>query len=244
LNFKLYFEKLGIVQKIELYLLIIMLYGVVLYFSEDIFSSFKTNSNNEKSLEILHYQNNLKSINKKISAKNNITIVNIIDKNSIKNKVFIESINVQNSRIDLKFNGNFIDVINMLKFYEMHFLIKYSKLENLGNKLYCDLKIDTKYFFNEREIQKRIKKLSNPFIAKKKKQKKKKIVQPKKIVPKPHVKPIKILAIVSSDILIDDTWYTIGDIVNNNKILKIDINSVEFLDIKKNKKYLLKVDNE
>lgn len=240
MNFKLYFQKLAPLQKLELYLLIIMFYGVLLYFSSDIYNSFNKTENNIKSPKILEYQNNLKIINSRITTKSKISIVNIIEKNNLKHNIFIESINIQDYKVDLKFSGSFIDVINILNFYQTHFLILYYKIDNVSNKIYCNMQLDIKYMFNENKKNNTIKKLSNPFLVKKVVKIKKKIV-PKKVVKKI---PLKISAIISSDVLINNNWYEEGDIVNNNKIIKIGIDSVELLDIEKNRKYKLKVHND
>ncbi len=174
--------------------------------------------------------------------KNKISIINILEKSHSKNRIFTESIKIRDYKVTLKINGTFENMINILNFYQNHFSILYYKLDNIKNKLHCELELDTKYMFNENENENtntnKISNLSNPFIVKKAR-KAKKIV--KKIVKR---KPLNISAIVSSEVLINNAWYIKGDVVNNNKIMKINIDSVELLDISENKRYILRVHNE
>ncbi|MEA2017904.1 MAG: hypothetical protein U9N59_05605 [Campylobacterota bacterium] len=238
MKFKLYFQKLSLLQKIELYLLIIMFYGVILYFSNDIYNSFNKTQNNIKSPKVLQYQKSLKIINSKITTKNKIAIVNIIEQNNSRNNIFTESINIQDYKVNLKLSGSFIDIINILNFYQTHFLIVYYRLDNVSNKTYCDIKLDIKYIFNENKKNETIKTLSNPFLVKK-------VIKIKKVKKKViKRKPLKISAIVSSEVLINNSWYVENDIINNRKIIKVGMDSVEILDIEKNKRYTLRVHNE
>jgi hypothetical protein len=233
LNTKIYFEKLNLLQKLEIYLLIVIFYGTILYFYDEIIFNFKV-PNPIKESQLIIYKNNLDIIDKKISIKNKISIVNLIDKNNAKYKIKIESLNIQENKISLKFYGIFIDMINILNFYQTHFIITYYKLENINGILHCDLKIDTKYFFNENLKIKFNKNLPNPFFYKK--IKKLDYVKPKKV--------LKLYAIVLNEVLINGIWYKQEDIIHDNKIIKINTNSIELLNIKKNIKFKLKVHSE
>lgn len=238
MKFKLYFQKLSLLQKIEFYLLIIMFYGILLYFSNDIYNSFNKTKNNIKSPKILHYQKSLKILNSKITTKNKNVLINIIEKNNSKNNIFTESINIQDYKVNIKLSGSFINVMNILNFYQTHFLIVYYRLDNVNNKIYCDIKLDIKYIFNENKENETIKILSNPFLVKKVR----KIKKVKRIVI--QRKPLKISAIVSSEVLINNNWYAKNDIIDNRKIIKVGMDSVEILDIEKNKRYTLRVQDE
>jgi len=121
----------------------------------------------------------------------------------------------------------------------MHFVIIYYKIDNVNKNIYCDVQLNIKYIFNEAKKSENIKNLSNPFKIKKIR-KIKKVKKNKKV----KQKPLKISAIVSSEVMIDNVWYIKGDIVNYNKITEINLDSVELLDIHKNKTYILKVHNE
>jgi hypothetical protein len=112
-----------------------MLYGILLYFSSDIYNYFNKSVDNIKSPKILEYQNRLKIINTKIAKKTKIAIINIIEKNNVKHKIFTKSISIQDNKIDLKISGDFNNIINILDFYQTHFVIIYYKIDNASNKI-------------------------------------------------------------------------------------------------------------
>lgn len=218
-----------------------MVYGMLLYFSQDIFNNFNKKSSNIKSPQVLKYQNKLKTINSKIIIKNKLSTINILEENHRKYKIFTESITIQEYKINLKLSGNYIDLINLLRFYQVHFSIIYFKLYYVTNKLYAEISINTKYFFNKDNVINNIKSLENPFFLKKIRKQQKQIEIKQKVI---KCKILRISAIIKNEVLIDNLWYKRGDIVNNNKILDIKVNNVKFLDIEKNKKYILKICNE
>ena len=92
--------------------------------------------------------------------------------------------------------------------------------------------IDTSYFYNPNKIYSKLDNIPNPFVN---------LIRDKKV----QVDNGMILyAIVSSNILINNVWYKLNDIVNNKKIVSFGLNSVELIDIKNGNKIFLKVHSE
>ena len=83
LNFKLYFKQLKLYQKVELYLLIIMFYGSMLYFYSDTFHTQPINTVKHK---------NINDFKNKIIKKDQLFFIKYIEQNIKEYNLFSNSI--------------------------------------------------------------------------------------------------------------------------------------------------------
>jgi hypothetical protein len=225
------FIKLSLIQKIEIYLLVIMFYGVIIYQFDNIYpqQTYIIDNLNINTTTIKDF----KELKKRIVKKENTILLKLLEEKSEELMVFIVSTKNQKEFIDLEFYGKFLDIMNFLNYIQNHFTIKKFQLLRKERNMYCNIEIDTKYFYNQNKINNKLHNIANPFVNNK---------DPK--VYKKNNNTLKVIAIIASNILIDDKWYQKNDIINNQKIILVNNNSVEFLNKKTNKKYILKVHND
>lgn len=229
LLFKRYFKKLNLLQKVEIYLLVIIFYGSIIWFFDDIFTELFKTKQNYKSIKT--FQKDIYNIKQKVTVKSNIEFLNFIESNMIKYNIINKVINLKDNYISIKMQGKFIDIINMLNVISLHTSIKmfsFSK-NDISNSVICDIEVKSKYFFNQYKEYKKLQNVPNPFF-------KETIDDMKKIT------KLKIGAIVSDEVLIFGDWYKVGDIINNYKILNIDKNFIKILNIKNNTKKEIFID--
>ncbi|MEA3499378.1 MAG: hypothetical protein U9R16_10015 [Campylobacterota bacterium] len=224
------FNKLFLYQKVEIYLLVIMLYGVGLYYISNI--SITKKSFSEIPIEDLKYKKKIQNLKSKIVKKPNSYMVKLLEQKSEKFGCFISSIEINKNNFNLSISGKYIDIINFLNYLQNHFIINRFEL-NIDKKIFI-LSIDlaTNYFYNLNKIYTKLENISNPFINFKKDTKKR------------ENRGIKLFAVISSNVLINNVWYKLNEIVDNKKIISIGLNSVELLDIKSGEKISLKVYSE
>jgi len=234
LHFKLYFEKLKLIQKIEIYILVVMFYGTLLYFYDDIMKNF--NQKVEPNKAVLLYQQKLQSLSSKIVDKKDIKVISFIENNGSKYNVFIETMSINQNRLNIKLHGKFDEVMNLLHLYQTHMKIISFKLFKYKEKIYCELQLDNQYFFNKDKKFTKLKNLHDPFLTLQHK-----MVNKKKVILK---KDLKLMAIVSNEVLINGSWYRLNDIINNSKIVKINQSSIELQNIQNDQLHILKVNNE
>jgi len=229
LLFKRYFKKLNLLQKVEIYLLVIIFYGSIIWFFDDIFTELFKTKQNDKSIKA--FQKDIYNIRQKVTLKSNIEFLNFIESNMIKYNIINKAINLKDNYINIKMQGKFIDIINMLNVISLHTSIKmFSFFKNdISNSVICDIEIKSKYFFNQYKEYKKLQNVPNPFF-------KETINDMKKIT------KLKIGAIVSDEVLIFGDWYKVGDIINDYKILNIDKNFIKIINIKNNTKKEIFID--
>jgi len=229
LLFKRYFKKLNLLQKVEIYLLVIIFYGSIIWFFDDIFTELFKTKQNDKSIKA--FQKDIYNIRQKVTLKSNIEFLNFIESNMIKYNIINKVINLKDNYINIKMQGKFIDIINMLNVISLHTSIKmfsFSK-NDISNSVICDIEVKSKYFFNQYKEYKKLQNVPNPFF-------KDTINDMKKST------KFKIGAIVSDEVLIFGDWYKVGDSINDYKILDIDKNFIKIINIKNNTKKEIFID--
>ena len=235
MNLKKYFINLPLFQKIEIYLIVVMLYGALYYLMDDNYLF----QNNQEELISKNLQDNKhrKILKSKIIKKENNFLVKLIEQKSGDFECFIEEIKIKTNSIDINISGKYISVIEFLNFLQNHFLINSFNINFDKNIFIVVVSLDTKYFYNPNKIYNNIVNIPNPFIKINK--------HINKITKKSNpIINIKIDAIVDSNVFIKDNWYKLNDIYNNKKIVSIGLNSVEFIDMKTLKKEIKRVHNE
>ena len=115
---------------------------------------------------------------------------------------------VLKNSIELKFEGNFHNIMNTLKEFQNKFIIKKFEIQKENNIIYANVVLNTTYMFNDKSNQVIYNKFNNPFI----KQAKKKMQVPK---------DIKITAIIDKEVLINEKWYKKDDTISIYNIINI-----------------------
>ena len=161
----------------------------------------------------------LTNIKDYIVKKDTFSIVKLFEKKAKSLNINLDNINIQKQKLTVSFSANYITMIKLLRYLELHF-----KIDNLDinqNKVNFDVKttLDIKYHFNQSSFIKNGD-ILNPYI-------------------KYHIKkytnlkikkrtPIYITAILDGEVLIKNRWYKTGDIIThyNYKIIKISDNFI------------------
>jgi len=227
------FLKLSFLQKIEIYILVVIFFGVI-YFNIpiDIVKNIeKPTLNNSKYIE------QLKQLKTKIVKKENLVVTKLlIDKSSHYDILILSSKNSKN-QIELNIEGKFFDIFNFLNFIKNHFIINNLSLQKEKSYIVCIIKLNTKYLYNQNIQTSTLDNIPNPFINYKTKIKNKveKIKQDG---------TLKLFAIIDKNILINNSWCKLNDIVGNYKIIEISLNEVKLLNQETKEKRSLKVNHE
>ncbi|MEA3512842.1 MAG: hypothetical protein U9R37_04520 [Campylobacterota bacterium] len=213
--FKKYFENLSLKEKVQLYLLVFMFYGTVVYFFDDL--DFKYIENKVVNSKDIETKDKISEIKNKFSKKDKLFILKKIENQAISFDVIVDNIKFKENCTSLSLKGKYLNVVNLVQYYDIYFIIKSLQFEYKDKELICKVKLDTKYIYNDENIYTYDKNIPNPFVYNTKSTKEKKN---NKLV---------INAILNNKVLIDNNWYAKDDIVNKQKIIKIDINYIEVL---------------
>lgn len=218
MNFKQYFEELKTIQKIEIYLIVLMIYGSSVYFYDDIFSS---GSNNFDTKTLSQYKKKTVQLNSKITQKDDLYILKLIEDKSEELDIFINKLNINKNKINIQCEGKFQHIISLLKFIQQHFYILDFVFTKINKTIKIDLNIDIQYLFNPNKIDHKQLTTSNPFD----------LIKEKQFVEKIKYNDIKVLAIVMDEVLIQNKWYKTDAIVCNCKIVAIHSNSITVVNL-------------
>ncbi len=175
----------------------------------------------------------LEILKQNIIKKDINSIIKIIETESLKREVIITLTNIDKNSIEIKFNGKFKNVINLLNYFENHFIINGFTLNKQSSQISSTVTLSTKYMYNPSRKTSDLENLANPFVN---------IIKKTKLLIKS--KPLIISAIVNDEVIIQNIWYKRDDIITNQKIIGIDLNQVKFLDLTTKEIYILKVHNE
>ena len=233
MNLKSSFQKLSLLQKVKLYIVVIIFYILIFYIYDKFYNKNKTIKTTSKiSTESI---DKIKSLKSKITTKTTNHIVKLIEQRSDKLNCFISDIKIKKNNINLTIEGNIYNIINFLNYLQNHFIIEQFNLEYQKDILSSTISLNTKYFYNPNKIYNKITNLPNPFINIKNETFRK--------IEK-FIKPLKVDAIVDSNIFINNKWYKLNDIIDGKRIISIKLNIVKFIDIKTSKVTYIKVYNE
>ena len=233
MNLKINFLKLSLIQKIELYIIVVIFYVLAIYIYNEFFIHNNTIKTTSKiSSSSINKVQNLKS---KVTQKNSTYLFKLIEQKSETLDCFIYDIKIQEQTMKLSIKGKLNNIINFLNYLQNHFIIQQFELIYEKNTLFSTITLDTLYFYNPHKIYNKITNIPNPFIN---------ISKNYNIKIEKIDAILKIDAIVDSNIFINNKWYKQNDIVDGKKILSVELNRVELIDIKTSKKIYIKVYNE
>ena len=229
MNIKDYYEETTSFQKFELYIIVVIFFLSCNFLYDNYLVSNELKYT--KSDTVL--QNKILNLKAKIIKKEKTEIIKELDNVSEKFNLLTTSSSFHHEYIHLEFNGEFKDVINYLHYISLHFNIESFELHIDEELIKSSVKLQINHYFNPQTIQKPNKTIINPFINK---------VRAKKIATKKLT--LKLYAIVSNNILINNTWYTKNDIVENHIILDIGKNKVKLKHKQTNREIILSVYEE
>lgn len=235
MNISKKFIKLKLFQKIEIYLMVIMFYGVIIYYIDNIYPN--------KPIIIKKYIKNNNILQQKLPniKKLNINeIIAFIDKKATILNISISKIDI-NNKIFIQFSGKFIDILNLLNYIKKHFEIFDIKLQKSNNGIEVKIDINLKYIFNLGMLDNNYSNIPSPFGNIKTN------IISNGVEKKPYLKDIKVkklklIAIISDEVNINNIWYKNNDFINKNqKIVIIDKNTIILKNIITKKSKILNI---
>lgn len=222
MNFKKYFESLRVLQKIEVYLIVVIFYSLLFIYHKEIIN-LVTLQKSSTTQDLQRVQKRAsKSSDTKISSITNLELVNYMTKQSKNSNIIIEEYKVYTNYLELKVNGSFNFLLDYLLEMQNHFyIISFEILEN-NDLLSATIVVKRNYFYEGLKSQKNLKsqKIENIFQVQKS----------VKFIPK---EKIKIMAIINDEVLVDGIWYKKDDLIEGHRIEEINKKSIVLFDIQK-----------
>jgi len=211
------FENLTLVQKVQLYLLVPMLFWLLFFGIETVFS--------QPRVGIISPKSNFITIEKnKLETTTSSKIVRFIENKIELYKVTLHNIDIKKRLISIRVSGKAKDILSFLQKMQIHLdLISFELLQEKEDLVF-HLVVDSEYFFNK-EL------LSKEFFSHTKAQK----------IKKPH---IKLEAIVDNEVLINDIWYKKGASYKSYQIINIEKNFITLKDTQSQKSFKVDLLNE
>lgn len=226
MNISKKFIKLKLFQKVEIYLMVIMFYGVILYYIDNIYPN--------KPIIIKKYiENNISKKEPPNIKKLNINeTISLIDKKATLLDISISKIDIK-SKIYINFSGKFINILNLLNYIKKHFQIFDIKLQKSNKTIEVKIEIGLKYFFNLGMLDNNYTNIPSPFG---------KIISKKPYLKGKRVEELKLIAIILDEVNINNIWYKNKDFITKNKqIIIIDNNTIMLKDSITKEKKILKI---
>jgi len=202
------FESLTFIQKVQIYLLVPMLFWLLLFGIENIFAKPKQEiKDNIKSFETIPKD----KIKKTLPSE----IVQFIEEKIELYTLSLQTIHIKKRLISVEVGGSLQHIKLFLQKIQLHLdLVSYKFLQE-QNSVRLYFIVDSEYFFNQTFLQKE-------FIAKKQKVKHK-------------VHNIKLDAIVRDEVLLDGSWYKQGENYKDSyKIIAIEERFIKVKHLKTN----------
>ena len=224
MNFKKYFNSLRIVQKIEVYLIILIFYGFIFIYHQDIIGFFINQEVQETTQsDIITKSSKLK--NTKVSFITDLELVNYMTKQSKNRDIVIDEYRLYKNHVELKIDGYFNSLVNLLLEIQNHFHIISFEITENNDGLTLTIVVKKNYFYND----------DTPIIIK---QRVENLFESEKNTPVVLRDEIKIMAIVANEVLIEGIWYKQNDVIDGYRVVNINKESIELFDIQKKQKIL------
>ncbi len=212
MKFKKYFESLSGIQKIEMYLIILMTYALVFIFYETLLA--------KAGIDLTHKQviiKNGRSTQVNFNSMKHMELLQYIGRLNDEFDISLINTQILKKSIELKFEGSFNSIVNTLKEFQNKFIIKEFEIKKESNVISVTVVLDIRYIFNDKSKQVVYTKIYKPFNKEAKKKKK-------------VYEDIKVSAIIGKEVLISGQWYKENDTVTKYKIVKINKENVMLLD--------------
>jgi len=223
LNIKRNFEKLSSKERIQLYLIIVMLYGLIFVFYKELSNLIYPMEAYKPS--IIKIQMDSQHHIKKLSDFDLLTYFN--DKSKDVSVEIIETKILENA-IEIKMIGAFQNIMNILNETSTTFKVKQFEMKKVDNKIDLSIRLDRQMYTFMQNGKLKKEKIFNPFLI----ERENKEYEASKII---------LSAIVNLEILVNNNWYKKGDRIKEYLVLFVKKNEVLFLNTKTKKKILKRI---
>lgn len=220
MNIKKRFEKLSQREIIQLYLIVIMIYGLIFIFYKDL--SFTIYPIKTYAASLTKISKNDQPHTKKLSDLNLLTYFN---DNARDAKIEIKDTKISTNSIELKMIGAFRNIMIILNQISHNFNIKQFEMQKMDNTIDLSIQLERETFHIVQHSEFRNENIFNPFIL-------------KRANTKYKASTIVVSAIVDLEVFVNNTWYKKGDRIKEYLILLIQKNEVLFLNTKTKKKII------
>jgi hypothetical protein len=231
------FEKLPLRQKVELYLIVPIIFIIIFIFLEKLLIIEESNIPQEKQ------QLSIKSLSNKIVVKNDKDIIDYLETQIAKGNIFVHSITTSSQTISLTVSSSLEALMQFLHILEQHLVIEefsLDKVEQNSKVIKSKVVILSGYFTNQNQKDTALAIRKNPFFDKE-------ITTSQKVKIKTISKvekQIQVDAIVKNEVLIQGNWYKKGDKFQENTIVQIESSVVKILNNETNKIKIIRLEDE
>ncbi|MGB3752132.1 MAG: hypothetical protein WA945_11255, partial [Arcobacteraceae bacterium] len=198
MSIKKRFEELKRIEQIQLYGIVLMCYILVFVFYEEIEDKLFPNTSQ-------HIQKVVqKRVKTELKRLSNLEVYQHLNGTVKKYHIDLVETKISQNNMKIDIRGEFDDIISFMKQYEENFIIdSYEMKQILDNTIALSLSINIEKFYENKNMKKNDIKSINPY----------RIISPlkTKLINKKD-ENIIIRAILGSEVLIDEKWYTIDDI--------------------------------
>lgn len=216
MNIKQKFEKLSLREITQLYLIVVMSYGLIFIFYKDIYINIYPRITDAA------ISKGIKNNKPHIKKLSDLELLSYFNKTT---QIIINEIKISQNTIEIKMIGDFKNIMNILNNISHDFKMIQFEIKKVDNYIDASIRLERKFFNSEKHSSKKRKEIENPFIL----SKVKKNYKESKII---------ISAIVGLEVLVNNHWYKKGDKIKEYLVLLIDNNEVLFLNTKTKKKFL------
>lgn len=243
LSIKKRFESLQRKEQIQLCGIVFMCYILVFVFYKDISHTFFPKR--LKTTQKVFYDS-VKVQHKRVS---NLEVYRYLNSAVKKYDIDLIETKITQNSMKIDFRGSFTNVISFMSKYEENFRIESYEMEQIvDNRIALSLSVNIEKFYEDKNMKKnnmKAIKAINPYILEASKiatRRTSLAIRTNPINKENH--NITINAILGSEVLIDEKWYTIDDIYKHFRIKEIGKRSVVFIDTKTKKEMIKRITNE
>lgn len=219
------FENLKVYQKLELYIIITIIYFIIWYLYEP--KVIKTDSKNPNTFLSENYKNKISHIKNSFLKKEDKEIVFLLYELSDRFNCNLKNLKIDKNIVSMELESKFINIFNFLINLNEHFNIKYLRLKKADKTVLLKIDFSKKYFYKSDQSHS-YNNLPNPFNY-------------NETLTKNTKSELVLKAIVSNNIFLNGKWYKKGDRVGEYKVISIKDEYVVLFNDKSDKKLFLKV---
>ncbi|MGB5867322.1 MAG: hypothetical protein WBG69_05555 [Arcobacteraceae bacterium] len=230
MRIKKYFEALSFIQKVELYLIVLMGYFLVVIFFDDVKNLIPSTQRDTYTQNVVQ-QDTFKK--EKIHYLESHEIISLIDNMSKENNISIKESEILNNSVYIKIEGSYDNVIHSLDNLQNNFEIKNFEILYENKITTLSVSFNRKYSYKFAKESQKNEKIANPFYQ-----------FQNNMQAQISMKPFQITAILDDEILVDGSWYKKSNMIYDYKILSISPREVILKHSITQQKITKKVTNE
>lgn len=229
MSIKKRFNKLKLKEKIQLTSIVFICYILVFVFYEDITDNLFIKKQ-ETTQKIFH-----KPVTSQDKRLSNLEVYRYLNSAVKKYHIDLLETKISQNKMKVEICGEFKNIISFMNQYEKNFIIDSYEMEKTSdNRITLSLGVDIKTFYEDNNIDKTNFKVINPYLEEVQKNSSKRTIS----------SDIIITAILKSEVLIDEKWYSLDDIYEDFRIKEIRKRSVIFVNIKTEEEKIIRIINE